>query len=215
MQVSKAGENKWIVASYDCYLTNAASILDKDRVLAKEVYISSLDSTDDWVEISADEADKIRQAKGTLQIEIPESVNSILNLVTTKINDIELTDEQAIEFKGLYPTWESYIGKSLTTGYKVQYNNKLYRIRQNINLVLENQYPSVNTAALYEEINEVEAGGHEGTQEDPIPYDGNMALENGKYYTQDGVLYLCTRDTDIPVYNDLKDLVNIYVNIVE
>lgn len=211
MQVSKAGENKWIVASYDCYLTNAASISDKDRVVAKEVYISSLDSTDDWVEISADEADKIRQAKGNLKIEIPESVNSMLNLMTTKINDMELTDEQTLEFKDLYPTWESFIGKSLTTGYKVQYNNALYRVRQEIATVLENQYPSIDTAALYEEINETAAG----TQEDPIPYNNNMQLVEGKYYTQVNVVYYCNRSTGQAVYNDLKDLVNIYVNIVE
>lgn len=54
-----------------------------------------------------------------------------------------------------------------------------------------------------------------GTQEDTIPYDGNMALENGKYYSQDGAVYLCNRDTEIPVYQDLKDLVNIYVTVVE
>lgn len=53
-----------------------------------------------------------------------------------------------------------------------------------------------------------------GTAEDPIPYSGNMALENGKYYSQDGVIYLCNRDTEIPVYQDLKDLVGIYVEAV-
>lgn len=35
--------------------------------------------------------------------------------------------------------------------------------------------------------------------------------EAGLYYTQDGVTYLCTRDTGIAVYNDLSDLVGIYV----
>ena len=38
-----------------------------------------------------------------------------------------------------------------------------------------------------------------------------MALEKGKYYSQDGVTYLCTRDTGIAVYNKLADLVGIYV----
>ena len=42
-----------------------------------------------------------------------------------------------------------------------------------------------------------------------------MELENGKYYSQDGVTYLCTRDTGIPVYNPLKDLVGIYVEVAE
>ena len=55
---------------------------------------------------------------------------------------------------------------------------------------------------------------HDGTQYDPIPYEGNMALENGKYYTQGGVLYKCTRDTGNPVYNTLAELVGIYVEVV-
>ena len=52
---------------------------------------------------------------------------------------------------------------------------------------------------------------HGGTKYDPIPYEGNMALESGKYYVQDGVTYICTRDTVNPVYNALAELVGIYV----
>lgn len=73
--------------------------------------------------------------------------------------------------------------------------------------VLENQPPGSGTQSLYEEINET----HAGTLEDPIPYNNNMELEEGKYYIQDGITYLCTRNTDIAVYADLKDLVGIYV----
>ena len=41
-----------------------------------------------------------------------------------------------------------------------------------------------------------------------------MALENGKYYSQDGVTYLYNRDTVNPVYNPVRELVRIYVEIV-
>lgn len=51
------------------------------------------------------------------------------------------------------------------------------------------------------------------TLTDPIPYNGNMALESGKYYSQNGLVYLCTRDTVNPVYNALADLVGMYVEI--
>lgn len=51
------------------------------------------------------------------------------------------------------------------------------------------------------------------TPEHPIAYNNNMALEQGKYYAQDGVVYRCTRDTVNPVYNDLKYLVGIYVEV--
>jgi hypothetical protein len=62
---------------------------------------------------------------------------------------------------------------------------------------------------LYAEICET----HDGSKYDPIPYSGNMALENGKYYTQDGVTYQCIRDTGNPVYHNLSDLVGLYVEI--
>ena len=69
----------------------------------------------------------------------------------------------------------------------------------------------IDTASLYTEVVE----SHAGTLEDPIPYDGNMELEAGKYYSQGGVTYLCNRNTEIPVYNQLADLVGIYVAVAE
>ena len=42
-----------------------------------------------------------------------------------------------------------------------------------------------------------------------------MSLYNGKYYSQDGVTYLCDRDTVNPVYNKLSELVRIYVEVIE
>ena len=41
-----------------------------------------------------------------------------------------------------------------------------------------------------------------------------MALEAGRYYSQNGVTYLCTRDTGTPVYHNLADLVGLYVTAV-
>ena len=64
-------------------------------------------------------------------------------------------------------------------------------------------------AALYTVIDVA----HSGTQDDPIPYNGNMALQSGKYYTQNNILYLCNRDTVNPVYNALAELVGLYVEV--
>ncbi|EJW99967.1 hypothetical protein EVA_11926 [gut metagenome] len=49
---------------------------------------------------------------------------------------------------------------------------------------------------------------HAGTREDPIPWQHNMVLENGKFYTDKGVLYECIRDSGIGMVYDLKDLVS-------
>lgn len=110
---------------------------------------------------------------------------------------------QAIE---LYPAWAA--GQAYPSDYKVQYGGKLWRCVQAH--TSQTGWEPENTPALWTEICE----SHSGTKDDPIPYDGNMALESGKYYTQSGKTYLCNRDTGNPVYHALADLVGIYVTEV-
>ena len=74
---------------------------------------------------------------------------------------------------------------------------------------IRNLYPDV-AVTLYEVINET----HAGTYDDPIPYDGNMALTAGLCYMQDYTIYKCTRDTGAAVYHALSELVGLYVEIV-
>lgn len=139
--------------------------------------------------------------------ELVPSQADMIKLLQILITTAELSDTQALMCKSLYPTWRSCIGKTLNAGDKITYKGILYKVKQTINTVLENQAPGIETAALYEEIDEK----HKGTKEDPIPYNGNMELKLGKYYSQEGVIYLCSRDSGQVVYNSLKDLVGIYV----
>lgn len=119
----------------------------------------------------------------------------------------DITDEEALKRPLLVYSWDTYVGKSLTKGQVVSYDDKLWRVRQAVATVLENQPPSLATAALYEVI-EVEPAG---TQDDPIPYTPPMEIFNGKYYTQGGVLYKCTRDSGQALTHNLSDLVGLYV----
>ena len=121
-----------------------------------------------------------------------------------------LSDDEALEVKALYPTWASFIGKEVKKGKRLYYNDKLYKVRQN-HTVQEHQAPSTDNASQYEEVNEKAAG----TKEDPIAYNNNMRLELGKFYSQNGAIYECTRDSEVAVYNDLKELVDIYVKTVK
>lgn len=141
---------------------------------------------------------------------IPISDKAVHELLKIVIKTTELSDNEALVCKAFYPAWIDCIGGSLKAGDKVTYKEALYKTRQDISVVLENQAPGVETASLYEEINE----SHAGTIDDPIPYNNNMALTKDLYYTQDGVVYKCTRDTGIAVFNPLKDLVGIYVEEV-
>ena len=128
-------------------------------------------------------------------------------LIRQQINTLAVDDQTALRMTEFYPEWTS--GQGYTAAYKVRYGGKLWRCMQ-AHTAQPGWEPSTATASLWEQICE----SHDGTLADPIPYSGNMALENGKYYTQDGVTYLCTRDTGNPVYNALADLVGIYVDTV-
>lgn len=140
-----------------------------------------------------------------LEPDMYEMVSAMRAMVQPQL--LTLSDDEAVKVKALHDPWASKIGKEIKKDNKVYYDDKLFKARQDINPVLENQPPGKGTESLYEEINET----HAGTLEDPIPYNNNMKLEEGKYYIQDSITYLCTRNTDIAVYADLKDLVGIYV----
>jgi hypothetical protein len=105
--------------------------------------------------------------------------------------------------RSFYPEWAS--GESYGVGHKVQYGGKLWRVLQAHTAQVG--WEPVNAPSLWEQINET----HDGTIDDAIPYEGNMALESGKYYTQNDVIYLCNRDTVNPVYHALSELVGLYV----
>ena len=124
-------------------------------------------------------------------------------------NAVERSDLDALAVKGIYPAWESLIGQTVNVDFKLTYDGKLYKVIQ-AHTVQSDWIPGVGTESLYAVIDE----GHTGAEDDPIPYDGNMELTEGLYYTQDGIVYLCTRSTEQPVYHALNELVGLYVEAV-
>lgn len=117
-----------------------------------------------------------------------------------------LPDVEALTVKPLYPVWEDLVKlgtvKTDEVGYKFTYNGDLYKCRNANPQFQATWIPGIDTAALYTRIDET----HAGTIDDPIPYDGNMELEKGKYYSQDGVVYECIESTGIPVYDPLSSM---------
>ena len=114
-----------------------------------------------------------------------------------------LDDPDAVHAVELYDEWKP--DTAYAAGYKLRRNGKVWRVRQAH--TSQTGWEPENAPALFEEINET----HTGTLDDPIPYSGSMALEAGKYYSQNGVVYLCICDTVNPVYHALADLVGLYV----
>lgn len=155
-----------------------------------------------YIDMTADDVAGYEMAERTRPM--TESEVSRL-LIAQQINTLEVDDNTALRMVEFYPEWAA--DTDYTAGYKVQYGGKLWRCLQAH--TSQTGWEPENAPALWTEICET----HNGTQADPIPYDGNMALTAGLYYIHDGVIYLCTRDTVNPVYNPLAELVGLYVEI--
>ncbi len=119
---------------------------------------------------------------------------------------VSLPDEDAVDAVELFPAWK--VGVEYKTGDRRRYGERLYKAKQ-AHTSQADWAPDV-AVSLWEQIAEP---GQGDTPDNPIPYSGDMALENGKYYAQDGVTYRCIRDTINPVYAALKDLVGLYVEV--
>lgn len=153
-------------------------------------------------EISAMEAESRRA--NLIERSRPLSTEEVARMViTNQINSLSVDDNTALRMKNFYPDWKS--NTAYETGFKVQRKDKLWRVRQSH--TSQTGWEPENVESLWEQINE----SHDGTEDDPIPYSGNMALSNGLYYTQDYEIFRCTRDTVNPVYNALSELLGLYV----
>ena len=117
-----------------------------------------------------------------------------------------LSDTDALEAVELFEAYKA--DKAYKVGDRFRFGIKLYKVNQDH--ISQADWLPDQTPSLYTEV----AKPGDGTLDNPIPYSGNMALEKGKYYTQNGVVYICTRDTINPVYNALADLVGLYVERV-
>lgn len=131
-------------------------------------------------------------------------------LIRQQINSLAVDDNTALRMRVFYPDWEDMIGQTVEkAGFRFKHGGNLYKTIPANHTFQADWVPGVGTESLYTRIDET----HAGTLDDPIPYNSNMALESGKYYSQNGLVYLCTRDTVNPVYNALADLVGLYVEI--
>ena len=131
------------------------------------------------------------------------------------INDVPMTAGQALARKVLFPVWGEEFAEFGTTApvgfrFRGKDGETLYEVIQE-HVLSPEWVPGMETASLYKVVTEE----HEGTKDDPIPYTQGMAFEEGKYYTQDGVLYKCILTTQTGYPNDLKDLPTIVEPVTE
>lgn len=134
------------------------------------------------------------------------------DFVTQNINSMNLSSKEKNEVKKLFPVWEDYIGKSLDkVGFTVHYlgDDKLYEILQPVPVVQEHQTPNL-VPSNYGWVSE-----HEGTKEDPIPYEHMMVIREDKYYTHNGKLYIGLQDAPNGYAADLETLSTLVKEVKE
>ena len=164
-----------------------------------------------YIEISEEEVEEDKRKFEAKEKHRPLSYDEVnAMLIKKQINTVEIEDSVSVRMIDFYPDFSEVIGQTVNQGFKFTYQGKLYKTIQPTLTIQSHYYPQTGTESLYEVINEQ----YDGDIYDPIPYEGNMSLENGKYYTQNGVTYLCNRDTGQAVYNALSDLVGLYVEVV-
>jgi hypothetical protein len=123
-----------------------------------------------------------------------------------------LTDGQALNCKVIYKQWKDLVevGAKVKKGYRFLYDKDLYRAEQPEYTFAAQHVPgSTGTESLFSRIDDT----HAGTYEDPIPYDRNMEIYQGSYYSQYGTVYLCIRSSGQPLQHDLAALVGNFVEV--
>jgi hypothetical protein len=208
-----ADEGKVLIRKSDGYIVGPSISLGYDYYEANVPLSHPHAFTkDDFEEI--DQPSMWKEPNPIHQVSRLKRTDELIKKNIAEMNSLDLSASQALEvahwFPKLFETEGYTEGQPIAMGVRVQYEGKLWETRQ-AHTITTAFAPSLATASLWMEV--TEEGADVGTLENPIAYEGNMELEEGKYYTQEGVTYLCTRDTGNPVYHALKDLVGLYVEV--
>ena len=119
---------------------------------------------------------------------------------------VTLADETALTGVELFPMWA--IGRAYAVDDRVQHGGTLYKCVQAH--TSQADWAPDKTPALWAVVSK----GQTGTVDDPIPFTQPMQIYKDKYYSQNGKVYLCTRDSGQPLAFNLAELVGLYVTEV-
>lgn len=193
------------------YLTQSADVPMKERVFRPYVNIANAEDIANWREVTGAEKDRMIGAAAVIDLDDMDvasikRVDTLVEGIAARINEVPMSTEESLELMDYFPQWEAE--KAMPLGYKVAYKDNLYEVIQGH--TSQSDWTPDITPSLFKVI-QVEASG---TIDDPIAWQQGMELFNGLYYTDNGVLYLCNRDSGIGMAYNLADLVGLYVEVV-
>lgn len=121
----------------------------------------------------------------------------------------ELTDEEAKKVPALFPLW-SPDSEAYAVGDRVWYQASLYKCVQAH--TSQSTWNPKDAVSLWANVSE-ESQEADGSREHPYAWTSGMESYEGFYYTEDSVLYLCTRSSGGPLYYRIADLIGIYFQV--
>lgn len=136
------------------------------------------------------------------------SVEEVLKLLAPQLVS-NVPDETAKHMVEYFPQWE--IGVEYAIGNRVCYNRSLYKCIT-AHTSQESWTPSAS-GSLWTNVSE-EAQIADGSLEHPYAWEQGMTSYEGKYYTEDGKLYICIRDSISALYHNIAELIDIYFSEV-
>lgn len=117
-----------------------------------------------------------------------------------------LTDTDALDGIELFDEWAT--DTDYERGDRRRYEGVLYKCRQAH--TSQEIYPPNIVPALWEV---VAPEGKGDSPDNPIEYDQSMAIEEGKFYIENDVIYICTRNSVNPLYTALANVIGNYVEV--
>lgn len=126
-------------------------------------------------------------------------------IIAEQINTLAVDDATALRMMEFYPDFDELVKRKYTAkdaGYKFRHGDVLYKTAQPNIAFVAHYPPGVGMESMYTRIDET----HDGSEFDPIPFVTNMVLEEGKYYTEGGVLYYCYNGSGNAVHGALAHM---------
>lgn len=163
--------------------------------------LQTLLNSDEWTwseEAPTESADFIQVA----------AVRNLMTATKAGIQNYSMSNKEVNNVVDMLPKWEDLIGQSLPIKYKLQYDGKPYRTNQAHTPQLDWKPSEVKN--LYGLIS-----NHNGTINDPIPYEHWLVLDKGLYYTENEVIYKCITDSIVGYDADLSTLGSLVEKVEE
>ena len=192
--VTLVGENKTAI------LTKAPNVTEERLTAAESDALAAKTATEEQAQDIAELKEQVAEGGAGADQELFAAT-----AVVARANAQTLTDEQALNAKVLYDSFDDLVKAEFTAkekGYKFRDGDDLYKTAQD-NVEFQAQYrPREGTESLYTRIDE----NHAGTLEDPIPWQRNMQPEMGKYYIEGELIAKCIEDPGQALQNLLSEL---------